>query len=80
MATKITAPNGRYSIIARSDSAFAKEHAGSISIQSSTELQPWVAVNFAADGSAAGGRTMQESLRTAMIEKSRAANMIVEEI
>ncbi len=80
MATKITAPNGRYSIIDSRNSELATKYAASISSQSSTEAQPWVAVNFNADGTVVGGRTMQESLRTVTIEKSRASGLVVEEI
>lgn len=80
MATKIIAPNGKYSIIDGRFSVFAKTNAANISIQSSTEPQPWVAVNFQADGTPVGGRTMQESLRTLLIEKSLSSGMIVEEI
>lgn len=80
MATKITAANGRYSIIDSRNREFAAKYAASISSQSSTEAQPWVAVNFNADGTVIGGRTMQESLRTVTIEKSRAAGLVVEEI
>ncbi len=80
MATKITAPNGRYSIIDSRSSELATKFADNISSQSSTEAQPWVGVNFNADGAVIGGRTMGESLRTATIKKCRDAGMVVEEI
>lgn len=78
--TKITAANGNYSIITDRNSEIAKQYAANITSVSSTEAQPWVGINFKADGTVVGGRTMQESLRSLTIEKSRAAGMNVVEI
>ena len=79
-ATKITAANGNYSIITDRNSELAKQYAANITSVSSTAAQPWVGINFKADGTVVGGRTMQESMRNQAIEKSRAAGMNVVEI
>lgn len=79
-ATKITAANGSYSLIVDRNSDLARQHAKSVNSVSSTEIQPWIAINFRADGTVAGGRTMQESLRALTIEKARAAGLAVVEI
>ncbi len=80
MALKITNRDCRYSIIDSRTSALAAEYAAIIKVQSSTELQPWIAVNFTADGKAIGGCTMQDGARASLIEKAGRVGMLVEEV
>ena len=78
MKTKITAPNGKYSIITTRD----QENTFDCSINhvSSTEAQPYIAVNFTDAGVAVGGRTMQESAVQHMIASAKGAGFKIEEI
>jgi hypothetical protein len=78
MATRITTPNGKFSIITNRDQESRFE--GKINHVSSTEPQPYIAANFSADGVCVGGRTMQQSYYTYMLEAAKKAGWMIEEI
>lgn len=77
MRIKITAPNGKYSIITTRDQE--SEFDCIINHVSSTEAQPFIAINFTEQNIAVGGRTMQDSAVKSMIESAKKAGFKVEE-
>lgn len=77
MRTKITAPNGKYSIITTRDQESTFDCV--INHVSSTEAQPFIAINFTDAGVAVGGRTMQESAVKHVIESAKNAGFKIEE-
>ena len=77
-ATKITAPNGRYTIITTRE--FESKFDGVIDHISTTEAQPFIAANFSEDGKMVGGRTMQTSLRELSLKKAQESGMKIEQV
>ncbi len=77
MGTKITAADGRYSLIAK---RVAGADETGITHVSSSELQPWIARNFQADGSFVGGRTLSKGGFEACIAGAKKAGLKIEEI
>lgn len=77
MEIKITAPNGKYSLITTRDQE--SKFDCTVNHVSSTEAQPFIAINFTEKGEAVGGRTMQESAVKNMIESAKKTGLKVEE-
>ena len=73
---KITAPNGKFSIITTRDQE--ARFGDKINHVSSTSAQPYIAANFDAAGNCVGGRTMQASLVEYQVAAAKKAGMIVE--
>lgn len=67
MSTKITSTNGTTIIMSRDE---ANAYEGIYKVQSSTEGQPYVAINFK-DGNAVGGCTITEGYKVKLIAKAR---------
>ena len=78
MEKKITIQDGRYTILTTRD----QEHRFGDKIKhiSSTEAQPYIAVNFDATGICVGGRTMQASAAKLLIDKAAMAGWKIEEV
>jgi hypothetical protein len=72
---KIIAGNKMSLIIKREDGA---EYEGIVNHISSTEAQPYYAINFL-DGKPVGGRTMTEMQVNALIAAAKKANLTIEE-
>lgn len=77
MLVKISNKDGRYSVI---DSRVNEKNYtdGIIKSVSSTEEQPFLAVNFDKEGKAVGGRTMTKAAIENLIIKAKEAGMIIE--
>lgn len=76
MEIKITAPTGKYSIITTRDQE--SKFYCAINHISSTEEQPFIAINFDESGKAVGGRTMQKSLVENVVATSKKNGFKVE--
>ena len=74
MATKISNPMGATIIMNREEAA---TYEGSYKVQSSTEAQPYVAINFK-DGKPVGGSTITESYKAKMLAKAREMGWVIE--
>lgn len=72
---KITAQNGRYSIVERRSNPLP----GGVQAISSTTLQPYMARNFSADGACVGGRTLTEMQREQIVAAAEKARCTIEE-
>ena len=76
MEIKITAPNGKYSIITTRDQE--SKFDCTINHVSSTDEQPFIGINFDESGKAAGGRTMQKILVENVVATSKKNGFKVE--
>jgi hypothetical protein len=74
---KITIPGGKYSIIEARDTR--REYPG-ITFGSSTEIRPFIASNFTAEGVMAGGSAISDIHRSKALEMAAEKGWIVEEI
>lgn len=77
MNTKIISDKG-YSII--TDRANEADFQVTINHVSSTELQPYIGVNFTHDGKAVGGRTLTEGYAKMMLAKAVEMGWKVEQL
>jgi hypothetical protein len=74
MSTKITSTNGTTIIMSREE---ASSYEGSYKVNSSTEGQPYVAMNFK-DGKMVGGSTITEGYKCKIIAKAHEMGWIIE--
>jgi len=74
---KITAPDGKYTIIASREEADVSWPIRRISC---TTIQPYVAANFTAEGVAIGGKTMTAREVDQLTKKCRELNLAIEEL
>lgn len=76
MLVKILNKDGKYSVVDSRENE--KSYEVSINHVSSTEEQPYIVVNFTAEGNSVGGRTMTKMAVRNMITKAKEVGMIVE--
>lgn len=69
MEIKITAPNGNSTLITTRDQE--NNFPCQINHVSSTEEQPFIAINFDANGNCVGGRTLQKSAMENIVKVSK---------
>lgn len=77
-ATKFTTPTGVFVLVC--DRANEESFSCEIKHVSSTQLQPFIAVNHDAAGKAIGGSTISESIFAALKARSLKAGLTVEQI
>jgi len=73
--TRITAPNGRYSIITSREQE--ARFGDRINHLSSLIPQPWICGNFDDHDQCVGGRTMTEAARVSTLAKAKAAGCVI---
>lgn len=76
MVAKILNKDGKYSVVDSRENE--KSYEVSINHVSSTEEQPYIVVNFTAEGNSVGGRTMTKMAVENLIKKAKELGMMVE--